>query len=111
MKIIRALSLVVAVLFLVLALLTPTFGNVWALATGRGFFIPTESSMFTFRVTEENHGSGEWWLYGEDAHNFFALHPDEPRYLIQSRISAAQCTGFLPQNQVTWCSPRDATTP
>jgi hypothetical protein len=48
-----------------IAIGTPAVFNLWSLATGRGFFVPTESSVFSFRVTKMNEGSGEWWLYGE----------------------------------------------
>ncbi len=104
-----ALSVLVACVFA--AVLTPTLGNLWSLATGRGFFVPVESSVFTFRVTEENHGSGEWWLYGEDRRTFFALHPKEAVYLVQSRSEALACNGFAPLDQSTWCSPKTVPTP
>jgi hypothetical protein len=111
MKIIRLTLSLVALAVLVFAASTPTLGNVWSLATARGFFIPKESSLFTFRVTEENHGSGEWWLYGEDGQNFFALHSREPSYFVQTTGEAAKCSGFSPRNQRTWCSPRAVPTP
>lgn len=64
---------------LALAIFTHFFGNLWNLVTGRGYFIPEESNMFTFNVTEWNDGSGEWWLYGEDKKSCYALNT-EPDY-------------------------------
>lgn len=82
---------------------TPVIGNLWSLTTGRGFFIPKESSIFTFNVTKENDGSGEWWLYGEDNNNFYALHEKDPVYLVFSRADIGKCKGFHAKKQDTWC--------
>lgn len=79
-------------------------GNLWSLATGRGFFIPAESSIFTFQVTEENLGSGEWWLYGKDKRYLYALHEKEPVYLVFPRAAIGQCQGFAEKDYRTWCS-------
>jgi len=85
---------------------TPAWVNLWSVVTGRGFFIPSESSMFTFRVTKENEGSGEGWLYGEDRGNFYALHEDEPVYLVFPRQAVQRCAGFQELDYRTWCSPQ-----
>jgi hypothetical protein len=101
----RAAGLLVLTAILIAAVATPTASNVWSLATGRGFFIPDESSVFSFRVTKENEGSGEWWLYGEDGRNLFAIHPGDPVYLSVPRERKSQCPNFDPLNQSTWCAP------
>ncbi|WP_434777935.1 hypothetical protein [Neisseria sp. Ec49-e6-T10] len=36
------------------------FGNVISLIAARGYYIPEQSSVFTFRVTVDNEGSGEY---------------------------------------------------
>lgn len=82
---------------------TPTIGNLWFLVTGRGFFIPSESSVFLFKITQYNSGSGEWWLYGEDKDHFYALHEKYPVYLVFRRVEVKQCLGFHAQKQRTWC--------
>jgi|SRR5688572_12118068 hypothetical protein len=87
------------------ALSTPAVSNVWLLVTGRGFFIPAESSVFSFRATKMNDGSGEWWLYGEDRQHLFALHPTEPAYIFASKAVQSQCSRFDPLERKTWCSP------
>jgi hypothetical protein len=88
-----------------LAVVTPVGANLWSLATAQGFFIPAESSIFTFRATKENEGSGEWWLYGEDGKRLFALHPTDPFYISASRQEQTRCARFDRDNQNTWCSP------
>lgn len=106
MGVIRALSLVTLGLTFIALALTQAPQNVWRAATSRAFFIPPESSLFSFRVTEENPGSGEWWLHGEDDQAFFALHASQPVYLVLSRSAAARCPGFSPADPRSWCVPR-----
>jgi hypothetical protein len=89
----------------------PVVGNLWWLATGTGFFIPEESSIFSFRVTKENDGSGEWWLYGEDHERLYALHPTDPVYLSVLKQERARCANFNATDQSTWCSPEQHPTP
>lgn len=76
------------------AIVTPVASNVWSLVTARGFFIPAESSVFSFQVTKESAGSGEWWLYGEDEQQLFALHPKESIYLSVPRSAQSCCPNF-----------------
>jgi hypothetical protein len=85
------------------ALLTPFVENAWGLAAARGFAIPKESSIFTFRVTRMNDGSGEWWLYGEDFRNFYGVPDANVAYFVFPRAKVAQCPGFDPRDTSTWC--------
>ncbi|HEV8582536.1 MAG TPA: hypothetical protein VGX68_26010 [Thermoanaerobaculia bacterium] len=105
------LVLFLIVVAAVILFATPAFGNLWDLITGRGFFIPAESSLFTFKVTKDNPGSGEWWLYGEDRRYFYALHEREPFYLVFPRAAVERCPGFEPLNYHTWCSPMERRVP
>jgi hypothetical protein len=89
---------------MVITIATPAASNVWSLVTARGFFIPAESSVFSFQVTKENAGSGEWWLYAEDQQHLFALHPEESIYLSAPRAAQARCPKFDSLNFETWCS-------
>jgi hypothetical protein len=95
------LSLVGAVI--VVAFTTPVVENLWSLVTGRGFAIPKESSLFTFRVTEMNHGSGEWWIYGQDSGHFFGVPDEGASYLVFPRARVAECPNFQPRDLRTWC--------
>jgi hypothetical protein len=56
--------------------------NVWGLITEKSYFIPKESSLFTFNPTQMNDGSGDWWLYVEDRENYYALNieNESPKY-------------------------------
>lgn len=70
------------VLFIIL------FTNIWinllSLYIDNNYFIPKESSIFIFQETKTNDGSGDWWLYGEDKNNYYALNTESnnPRYYI-----------------------------
>lgn len=82
--------------------------NVFSLITARGFFIPSQSSIFTFRTTVENPGSGEWWICGEDSHYFYAVPDrDVSRYLAFPKPKRAEYAGFQPSDYKTW--PAEAT--
>ncbi len=107
---VAALSIIVLGLALI-AVATPFGVNVWSLATGRGFFIPQESSVFSFRVTKMNEGSGEWWLYGRDDERLFALHPSEPVYYSAELASQAACRDFKADDFMTWCSSEQHSVP
>ena len=88
----------------VASLATPLGSNLWLLATGRGFFIPAESSVFSFHATKMNEGSGEWWLYGQDDERLFALHPSQPVYVSAQFASQVDCRAFDAGDFETWCS-------
>jgi len=96
-------------IFTVLAVLSlffylPVGSNVWQLLTSREYIVPGESSIFTFRPTVMNEGSGEWWLYGEDAHYFYHfIGSPTISYMKISRSQAVACKGFDSQDYKTWC--------
>lgn len=102
-RIAAALSItVVALAFMGIG--TPLGANLWSLATGQGFFIPEQSSVFSFRVIKMNEGSGEWWLSGQDDEHLFALHPSEPVYVSAALAAQTECPGFKAEDFTTWCS-------
>jgi hypothetical protein len=104
MKKMAAASSIAAVGLALIAIATPLGANLWSLATGQGFFIPKESSLFSFKVTKMNEGSGEWWLYGRDDERLFAGHPSEPVYLSAALASQINCASFKADDFTTWCS-------
>lgn len=78
--------------------------NLWLLGVGNGYFIPEGSSIFTFQPTVLNDGSGEWWLYGEDAEYFYALDPkDGMQALSIKKADSVRCPLFDEQKFETWC--------
>lgn len=86
--------------------LLPVFINLAQVIIGAGFFIPEESSLFTFRVTQENDGSGEYWLYAEDPNYFYdssSLEMGDALYLAFPKDKVGECPGFLPKDSTTWC--------
>ena len=99
----RVFSLLSLVVILVVSGFTlPILSNLWLISTGKGFFIPGESSVWTFKVVEMNEGSGEWWVYAEDAHNFYFNYADgQHSYVHQSK--SVECDGFQLLDVQTWC--------
>src|SRR5262245_45637687 len=97
---------VIAIAGFVALLYSRVGANSWLLLTdgGRGgYFIPKESSVFTFSATEMNSGSGGWWLRGEDRQNLYALVEDEPRYVVFPKAAIARCHGFVEADPKSWC--------
>lgn len=99
---VTAIGVAVAVAIFAFCGFTQAPSNLWSLLTGRGFFIPTQSSIFSFRTTVDNPGSGEWWLYGEDSRYFYALHDHDPRYLAFPKAKQRETRGFQPADYKTW---------
>lgn len=91
----------------ILVLLTPlvgnALGNLYLVATANGYFVPEESSLFSFVSTEEVEGNGEWWVRGEDRSTFFALGYDVYWSFPKSKVR--QCQGFDVNDHRTWCAP------
>jgi hypothetical protein len=63
------------------------------------YHIPRGSSLFTFRPTEWNGGSGDWWIYGEDNRAYYYF--EDGIYI--SKQTAKSCQGFLKNDHTTWC--------
>ena len=82
---------------------TPVVGNVWLSATDSDYRIPPQSSVFTFRATRMNPGSGGWWLYGEDDERYYASDGDPGRVVAIDKADAARCVGFDPLEASGWC--------
>lgn len=83
---------------------TPVLGNMCSVVTGNGFEIPQESSVWTFRVTEMNRGSCEWWMYAEDDRYFYAQGEiDGIRYIALPQSQVGQCASFQARDWTTWC--------
>lgn len=84
---------------LVVACCTEFFSNAGALVASRGYFIPKESSLFTFHVTLDNPGNGEYWLYGED--NAFYYYAGVSPYAVMAKD--VPCPGLDKRDYRTWC--------
>lgn len=83
---------------------TPLICNLWNLLIGRGYFIPKESSILTFKPIVMNEGSGEWWLYGEDNNNYYSMeNTNNTGYIFLSKKDAKKCEDFISTNYKTWC--------
>ncbi len=83
---------------------TPLLCNLWNVSTGRGYFIPEKSSVFSFTPLVMNEGSGEWWLYGEDRNNYYSLENDSgAAYIVFPKEDIKRCLGFISTDYRTWC--------
>lgn len=100
-----AILTLVCVIVISLIWKTEIMPNAWGLLTGQGYIIPTESSIWNFKVYKMNEGSGEWWLYGEDDYNYYSMMKatsKEP-YILISKSKAGNCDNFDKLNYETWC--------
>jgi hypothetical protein len=81
-------------------------GNLWSLGTDHPeYYIPAESSIFTFRALEGSGGSGQWWSYGRDRTHVYFNNQDGT-YVVSPLSSASRCAGFRETNLETWCVRR-----
>ncbi|QLB23642.1 hypothetical protein A6B44_00810 [Pasteurella skyensis] len=80
---------------------TQFFPNIWELLIEKSYFIPDESSIFTFKATKMNDGSGDWWLYGEDEVYYYALNIENetPKYF---KVKKNKLESFDPLRYSTW---------
>lgn len=107
----RSIGLTIFLAFLVLFAAvfasSPAYlGNAWLSATGRGYFIPAESSFRDFLPVVMNQGSGEWWIYAEDSlRYYYAGDGVSPfPYVIMRKTDAGSCPGFRAGDFATWCA-------
>ncbi|MEN7550493.1 hypothetical protein AAG747_21415 [Rapidithrix thailandica] len=93
------------VIVLIVCIKTEVLTNAWHILTASDFSIPEESSVFTFKVTRMNEGSGEWWLYGEDENYYYTMERTkaENPYAIISKSKARTCAHFNKLDYTTWC--------
>ena len=82
---------------------TPVGGNLWFLFSEPSYFIPAESSVFTFRPVKFHSGPGDWWVYGADGNNFYHVtDPAAASYQVISRERARNIAGFRGTDAGTW---------
>ncbi len=101
-----------------LAVFENAMENLWLIYTELGvYFIPEESSIFTFVSTEMNHGNGGNWIYGHDRKRYYCYLRGERNltggladqagpesHLCASvvRSRAEEIEGFDPHDVTTW---------
>jgi hypothetical protein len=83
---------------------TDIFGNILMLVIEKEYFIPKQSSIFTFNETVHNDGSSDVWRYGEDASNYyFNLSTLNNDVLFFPKKNIDNCPGFNQEDISTWC--------
>ncbi|WP_433816339.1 hypothetical protein [Flavobacterium johnsoniae] len=99
-------SIVCAILFITAITLfcTSIFGNAFSLIIEKEYFIPKQSSIFTFNETIGNEGSSDVWRYGEDYSNYYYnLSTFDNDVLFFPKKNVNNCPGFNPEDVTTWC--------
>ena len=98
----KTLLLIIIIVIIAVMFLKDMLINVWYLNTEKSYFIPKESSVLTFKPTQMNDGSGDWWLYGEDRKNYYALNIENanPQYFKLEKGSETK--NFDKFNYHTW---------
>lgn len=90
--------------FIIALCCTSILGNVFSLIIEKEYFIPEQSSIFTFTETVGNDGSTDVWRYGEDYSNYyFNLSTFDNDVLFFSKKNINNCPGFNPKDISTWC--------
>ena len=89
----------------IVSFFTQFWGNLFFLTIESAYFIPKQSSIFTFNATEYNTGSSDTWVYGEDFRSYYFNRNDgnETVFFI-SRKEAQSCPDFDPLQYGTWCN-------
>ena len=83
---------------------TSIFGNLFSMIIEKEYFIPEQSSIFTFNETVQNDGSSDVWRYGEDYSNYyFNLSTFTNDVLFFPKKNINNCPGFNPEDVTTWC--------
>lgn len=96
------ISIISIITLLILIVGSNLGSNIISLTVGAGYFIPEKSSIFTFKYTLYNSGSGEYWLYGEDSNNFY--EHTSSKELVFPKAKVRECLGFNPLNYESWCA-------
>lgn len=79
--------------------------NLWTLLTDSSNYIPDHSSLFSFKPTKVDEGSGGYWRYGEDYHSYYYfLEKDKDIYIYSSKDKA--CKNIDKLNHLTWCNKK-----
>lgn len=90
--------------FITTLFFTPVFGNLYSLLIEREYFIPKQSSIFTFSETVRNDGSSDAWRYGKDfANYYYNLSNTNNDVLVFPKSNVDNCPEFNPENANTWC--------
>lgn len=92
-------KLVLYIFIAYLLFFTEFIHNITSLIASRGYFIPKESSIFTFSVILENTGNGEYWIYGEDK-KYYYYSGVLPYVFIEKEN---KCPNFNKLDYRTWC--------
>lgn len=100
----RNLFRIILLAFIVALFFTPVFGNLYSLLIEKEYFIPKQSSIFTFSETVRNDGSSDVWRYGKDFTNYYYnLSNTNNDVLVFPKSNIDDCPGFNSEDISTWC--------
>lgn len=95
--------LIILIMIGVFGVFSHPIGNLLLLAEGDGY-IPDKSSIFNFRLTHMEEGSGGYWRTGSDSKYFYYFSPVE-KYTYFYIEKDNKCPNFNELDFETWCSP------
>ena len=105
----KILVIILLILIVALGFSTELFSNLYYSIIGNGYIIPSESNIFSFKVTKMNEGSGDYWLYGKDKNYYYSSmkNLDNISYIKISKdesekIKSAGINYFNETNYKTW---------
>ena len=79
-------------------------GNLVGLAMEPVYIVPKESSIWSFEPKVMNTGSGDWWIYAEDAKCYYYFEGSrEVAYHTFRKTDVPMCPDFASQDHRTWC--------
>ncbi|MBN6074015.1 hypothetical protein HYE60_02280 [Aggregatibacter actinomycetemcomitans] len=83
---------------------TSVVSNTWGLLVDQNNYIPRESNILFFKPIKIDSGSGGYWRYGEDHHNYYhySLHEENVYYYVNKDNN---CSNFDKTDFKTWCNP------
>lgn len=92
----------ISIIFFVAILSANLITNMWMLLTDDSNYIPAESNIIFFTLTQIDNGSGGYWRYGKDLKNYyhFSLIQSNFYYLISKKNN---CPQFSELSFETWC--------
>lgn len=90
-------------IFLVIFSCSNLFSNFFLLITDSNYFIPEQSSIWSFEEIKYSDRVDNSWQYAEDYSNYYYYSSINNEVLFFSKRNILDCLAFNPINYKTWC--------